>query len=79
MPTVLREQGFRFHFYASDGDEPIHVHVAKGAGFAKIWLEPRAESQYFVGFKASERAAILRLADVHRERLVASWREFFGE
>lgn len=38
MPTLLRWNGYRFFFYAADGDEPPHVHVAKGEHEAKVWL-----------------------------------------
>jgi len=39
MPTVLRERGFRFFFYADDKTEPRHVHVQREARAAKFWLE----------------------------------------
>ena len=28
--------GFRFHFYASERDEPPRIHESRGEGFAKI-------------------------------------------
>jgi hypothetical protein len=40
MPIVLRSKGYRFEFYASDGDEPPHIHVKKDAKQAKFWLVP---------------------------------------
>lgn len=40
MPTLLRVEGFRFFFYSSQGQEPAHVHVKKGDGEAKLWLQP---------------------------------------
>ncbi|MBZ0200488.1 MAG: DUF4160 domain-containing protein [Ignavibacteriaceae bacterium] len=40
MPTILRIDGFRFHFYSDEGNEPPHVHVAYNAGECKFWLEP---------------------------------------
>jgi len=54
MPTVLRENGYGFHFYASDGGEPAHVHVSKNDGTAKVWLEPILSVKYFSTYKASE-------------------------
>ena len=39
MPTVLRERGFRFFFYADDRSEPRHVHIQREARTAKFWLE----------------------------------------
>ena len=35
MPTVLRVGPYRFFFYASDRDEPIHVHVERDDKVAK--------------------------------------------
>jgi hypothetical protein len=40
MPTVLRADGFRFFFYANEGNEPAHIHVRKAEGEAKFWLTP---------------------------------------
>ena len=39
MPTVLRVNGYQFYFYAQ-GNEPPHIHVAKGGFDAKFWLSP---------------------------------------
>lgn len=36
MPTVHREAGYVFYFYAEEGIEPPHVHVDKGDGTAKL-------------------------------------------
>jgi Domain of unknown function (DUF4160) len=30
MPTILYVQGWRFHFYSNEGNEPMHVHAVKG-------------------------------------------------
>lgn len=38
MPTILRILGYRFYFYAMEGNEPAHVHIDKGAGTVKVWL-----------------------------------------
>jgi hypothetical protein len=40
MPTIHRAGGFRFFFYAGDRSEPPHVHVERGEGIAKYWLNP---------------------------------------
>jgi len=40
VPTVHREAGCAFYFYAEEGTEPPHVHVDKGDGTAKLWLQP---------------------------------------
>ena len=39
MPTVLVVQGWRFFFYANEGNEPMHVHAVKGDAECKYWLD----------------------------------------
>jgi len=40
MPTLLQVEGFRFFFYSNERGEPPHVHVERGEGEAKFWLDP---------------------------------------
>lgn len=42
MPVVFRHEGFRFFFYANEGDprEPVHIPVEKDNMEAKFWLRP---------------------------------------
>lgn len=53
MPTVLRIGPYRFFFYASDRDEPAHVHVERENKVAKFWLEP-LRLQRIGGFSRAE-------------------------
>ena len=41
MPTVLLIMGWRFFFYANEGDEPIHIHCRKAEKEAKYWLDTK--------------------------------------
>ena len=40
MPTVMKIDSFRFHFYSDEGIEPPHIHVATPDGECKFWLQP---------------------------------------
>lgn len=40
MPKVLDVEGFRFFFFSDERQEPPHLHVEKGNGAAKLWLQP---------------------------------------
>ena len=44
MPKVFDWNGYRFHFYANEGDprEPVHVHVARAGADAKSGCFPRS-------------------------------------
>ena len=68
MPTVLRLDGFRFHFYSNEGAEPAHVHAENGDGECKFWLDPVA--------LASNRGVKPRDVRV-AERIVYEQRDFF--
>ncbi len=48
MPVVFRHKGFRFLFYANEGDprEPTHIHVPKDGIDAKFWLSPEVIVAY---------------------------------
>lgn len=78
MPTVLRGGPYRFYSYASDRDEPPHVHVERDDGTAKFWLDP-VRLERSGGFGRREINQIQHLVDENREHLLRSWNEFFGE
>lgn len=79
MPTVLFINGYRFYFYAGDQNEPAHVHVEKGDGNAKLWLEPELEAKYFHDFKSQERTEIMKIAESNYVELKQKWYEFFKQ
>ena len=79
MPTVLRLKGFRFFFYSNEGNENIHVHIAKGDAEGKIWLEPDFEIAYMYGFEISETIEIEAIIVENREHLKKEWNEYFNK
>ena len=79
MPTVLLINGYRFHFYAKDMNEPCHIHVSKGSGYAKIWMEPTVEPAYFYKFKPQEQKVIMDLIKEHEREIKIKWNEYFSK
>lgn len=77
MPNVLTQQGFKFYFYSDEGSEPAHVHIKKGEGRGKWWLEPNLEEEYSYGFTLKERKQIKRLITQHHAYLKEQWYEYF--
>ncbi len=77
MPTILREGPYRFFFYSSDGNEPVHVHVERENKIAKVWLDPVRVCNNF-GFNRSELYKILKLVEQYEEKIKEVWHEFFG-
>lgn len=77
MPTVLREEGCRLYFYSHENNEPPHVHVDKGGGSAKIWLDPVTVARS-VGLPPRDLGDILRLVRRNRARLLEAGHGYFG-
>ena len=76
MPTVLREGPYRLFFFASDRDEPSHIHVERDDNVAKVWLDP-VRLQGSGGFSRVEIVQIEKLVIENRDRLLEAWNEYF--
>ena len=77
MPTVLRFGPYRLHFYASDGVEPRHIHVAREGADAKFWLDPDVDLAHNRGFSIKERRDIQRIVEDNAQHLRDEWDAFF--
>ena len=78
MPIVLRIKSYRFGFYASDDDEPPHVHVKKNGKHAKFWLTPTVSLDYNQRYRPHELNEVRKLVEEHHEQLLEEWNGFFG-
>ena len=80
MPTVFREDGYRFFFYSNEGSprEPVHIRVEKDGSKAKFWLRPAAQVAYNEGYDARILRLLLSKVEANRERIERTWNEFFG-
>jgi hypothetical protein len=77
VPTVLLTEGCRFFFFSNEGTEPPHIHIERGDGYAKFWLEP-VELVDAVGMKTRELGRARLLVIQHRIDFREKWREYFG-
>ena len=78
MPTVIIINGFRLYFYSNENDEPIHVHIEKGNGSGKWWVDPDLEEEYAYGFTARERKQISKIVEENRDLIIKKWNEHFA-
>lgn len=78
MPKVLEANGYEFSFYSNENDEPAHIHISKGNGNAKYWLEPEAIEDYAYGFKIKERREIKYIIHENYSFLKERWYEYFS-
>jgi len=79
MPKIFEKNGYKFFFYSGEGDETCHVHVKKGKGDGKIWLEPNIKIEYLADFKALEKKRIRELAEENRTFFINKWYEYFKD
>ncbi|MFW6227756.1 MAG: DUF4160 domain-containing protein [Bacteroidota bacterium] len=79
MPVILRLKGYKFLFFSNEGDEPVHIHIQKAGGNAKMWLDPLIEDEYFYGFNNREIKEIKAIVNEHRENFKRAWYEYFGQ
>lgn len=75
MPTALRDGPYRFYFYASDCDEPPHVHIEREDKVAKFWLSP-VRLATSGGFPRAELVRIHRLVQEHQFELKEAWNAY---
>ena len=72
MPTVMNIDGYRFFFFAHEGNEPPHIHVEKAGQEAKFWLDPPRLARNH-GFAAHELRIIARHVHDNKGRLLEAW------
>ena len=77
MPTIHRENGYRFYFFSHEPNEPPHVHIDKGEATIKVWLASLkiAKSR---GFRAHEISGIIDLVKDHQTTFTEKWHEHFS-
>lgn len=75
MPVILRVDGFKFFFFANEGDEPIHVHVEIGDEAAKFWMNPISLARNY-GMKASNLSKVRRILEQHQQLIEEKWDDF---
>lgn len=76
MPTLLVHDGFEFFFYANE-HMPLHIHVAKGNGYARIELATLMVTENY--FKAADLKKVIALVMTHRATFTEKWYEFFSQ
>jgi hypothetical protein len=77
LTVIANLSGYRLFFFSVDRGEPMHVHVAKGRAYTKVWMQPLAlaRPRNFRRHELNERA---RLIEAQREEIERKWREHFG-
>ena len=77
MPTIFRKLGFRFFFYSDEGNEPPHIHVEKGEGRGKYWIDP-VEKEYMENFNRQDEKKVDNIVHEKQNYFKKRWYEFFS-
>lgn len=76
MLTVLQTGGFRF-FFSNERNEPPHIHVERGDGYAKFWLRPITLVDS-VGLTRAKSRRLHELVRANRRLFLERWHAHFG-
>jgi len=82
MPTVLFKNGWRFFFFANEGNEPVHIHVMKAEKSCKFFLnedqvELTLSSQKFM--KGKDLREVKEIIFENFNYIIESWKKFHKE
>lgn len=77
MPTIMRIGPYRFFFYSSDRDEPLHIHVERDEQAAKFWIDP-VRLQRSGGFSRIEIGYIRKIIEENILKIEEAWNEYFS-
>jgi hypothetical protein len=76
MPTIFKIGPYRFFFYSSDENEPVHVHIEREEMIAKFWVDP-VRLQDNGGFGRNELVKIHKMVEENVNRIMEAWNEYF--
>jgi len=79
MPTVLYVMGWRFFFYANEGNEPIHIHCLKAEKECKYWLDTDSfdvEEAYSYNLSNKDKRQVKKIIFEYFEHIEEEWNSF---
>lgn len=81
MPKVFEWNGYKFFFFSNEGEpvEPCHIHVRKGGGIAKYWIDDMVTLDSSWGMTSKELNTLAIKIEEQRELIMERWNEFFGK
>ena len=79
MPTVILIKGWRFFFYANEGNEPIHIHCKNAEKECKYWLDSdnfELMEAYSYRMTQKDKRIVKEIIYKNFEYIELSWKEF---
>ena len=81
MPTVLLLNGWRFHFYSNERNEPIHIHAEKAEKEGKYWLDVdgfNIREAFACNMSPRDTRDVRKIIFEHFDLMVAEWQRVHG-
>ena len=79
MSTILLIKGWRFFFYANEGNEPIHIHCKNAEKECKFWLNSahyEISEAYSYSMSQKDSRIVKEIIYKNFEYIEKSWQEF---
>ena len=77
MPTVHREDGFRFFFF-SDEHTPEHVHIEKADAYARVELDTLKVTENYK-LNSKELKKLVNIVQENKDKFKGAWYEYFKQ
>ncbi len=82
MPTILYIMGWRFFFYANEGNEPIHIHGQKAEKECKYWIDREnfsVNEAYSYNMNNNDKRIVKKIIFEYFEIIENEWDQFQRE
>lgn len=76
MPTILRENGYRFFFFSNE-HLPKHIHVEKSDKYLKVEIETLNILNSFK-MTSKEQKEVIDIVSKHQKDFLEAWNEYFN-
>lgn len=76
MPTILRENGYRFFFFSNE-HLPKHIHVEKSDKYLKVEIETLNILNSFK-MTSKEQKEVIDIVNKHQKDFLEAWNEYFN-
>ncbi|MCI0698256.1 DUF4160 domain-containing protein [candidate division KSB1 bacterium] len=78
---VLNHKGYRFFFWADEGNsrEPLHIHDRKGGFVAKFWILPEVRVAESYDMSPAELRELSQVVKDNKKLIERFWNELFSE
>jgi Domain of unknown function (DUF4160) len=81
MPTILLINGWRFHFYSNEGNEPMHIHAEKAEKECKYWIDADAfniREAFSYNMTPRDTRQVRETVFQHFDYIVSEWQRIHG-